>query len=532
MPEPGRPRPPAADDGAGRRRARARRPVLARAHHGSVVQGAAGADRGRRSRPGRLPAVVATSQPGARHRHGRGRPRRPGRVAAVVASGLQRVGRAGHQVGAVSRGRDVPQVPRRPGRRPPSWSSGCATGAIEELRVPAQPARRAGPADRRDGRDGAWHGRRAATRWSAGPRRSPTLPRPALEAVLDMLSGRYPREEFAELRPRLVWDRVTGTLTGRPGAQRLAVTSGGTIPDRGLFGVFLAGGERRDGPGAGSASSTRRWSTSRGSATCSPSARRRWRIEDITHDQVLVTPAPGQPGQLPFWQGDALGRPAELGRAVGAFVREVAALPDEARHASGPARPAWTSGRGDNLRRLPARAARGHPARARRPDPGGRAVPRRAGRLAGRRALAVRRARCTRRGRWRSRRGCASATASTSQAMHADDGIVLRLPDVETEDGRRPTSPSSCCSTRRRRGRGHRRGRRLGALRGPVPRVRRPGTAAAAARRPASAQPLWQQRQRAAQLLQVAAGYRSSRSSSRPCASACRTCSTCRASWR
>ena len=98
------------------------------------------------------------------------------------------------------------------------------------------------------------------------------LPRSAYDAVLDLLSGRYPSDEFAELRPRIVWDRVTGLLTGRPGAQRLAVTSGGTIPDRGLFGVFLVGGEGAIGQ-SGSASSTRRWSTSPGSATCSRSAR-------------------------------------------------------------------------------------------------------------------------------------------------------------------------------------------------------------------------------------------------------------------
>ena len=113
----------------------------------------------------------------------------------------------------------------------------------------------------------------------------------ASTAVLDMLAGRYPSDDFAELRPRVVWDRVTGTLTGRPGAQRLAVTSGGTIPDRGLFGVFL--GRRASGP-RGSASSTRRWSTSPASATSSRSAPRSWRIEEITHDRVLVTPAPGR----------------------------------------------------------------------------------------------------------------------------------------------------------------------------------------------------------------------------------------------
>ena len=139
------------------------------------------------------------------------------------------------------------------------------------------------------------------------------------ESVLDMLAGRYPSDEFAELRPRLVWDRVAGTLTGRPGAQRLAVTSGGTIPDRGLFGVFLAGGD-----GAGPAGRRAR----RGDGLRVAGRRRvhprhaAWRIEDITHDRVLVTPAPGQAGRLPFWKGDSLGRPAELGRALGGFIAE------------------------------------------------------------------------------------------------------------------------------------------------------------------------------------------------------------------
>jgi len=144
-----------------------------------------------------------------------------------------------------------------------------------------------------------------------------------LESVLDMLSGRYPSDEFAELRPRLVWDRVADTLVGRRGAQRLAVTSGGTIPDRGLYGVFLAGSE---GPGrrVGELDEEMVYESRVGDVfTLGTST---WRIEDITHDRVLVTPAPGVPARLPFWKGDTLGRPAELGRAVGAFVREVAGL--------------------------------------------------------------------------------------------------------------------------------------------------------------------------------------------------------------
>ncbi|MDQ6714785.1 MAG: winged helix DNA-binding domain-containing protein, partial [Actinomycetota bacterium] len=153
------------------------------------------------------------------------------------------------------------------------------------------------------------------------------LPRSVLESVLDMLAGRYPSDEFAELRPRLVWDRVTGTLSGRRGTQRLAVTSGGTIPDRGLYAVFLAGSDGAGGVGrrVGELDEEMVYESRVGDIfTLGTSS---WRIEDITHDRVLVTPAPGLPGKLPFWKGDTLGRPSELGQAVGAFVREVGALP-------------------------------------------------------------------------------------------------------------------------------------------------------------------------------------------------------------
>ena len=133
------------------------------------------------------------------------------------------------------------------------------------------------------------------------------LTRPVLEAVLDMLAGRYPSEEFAELRPRLVWDRTTGQLHGRPGAQRLAVTSGGTIPDRGLFGVFLAASQReasgRHSHRVGELDEEMVYESRVGDVFVLGASS--WRIEDITADQVLVSPAPGQPGKLPFWHGDA-----------------------------------------------------------------------------------------------------------------------------------------------------------------------------------------------------------------------------------
>ena len=137
------------------------------------------------------------------------------------------------------------------------------------------------------------------------------LTRPVLEAVLDMLAGRYPSEEFAGLRPRLVWDRTTGMLHGRPGGQRLAVTNGGTIPDRGLFGVFLAGGQRdrsgRHSRRVGELDEEMVYESRVGDVFVLGASS--WRIEDITADQVLVSPAPGQPGRLPFWHGDAPGPP-------------------------------------------------------------------------------------------------------------------------------------------------------------------------------------------------------------------------------
>ncbi len=186
-----------------------------------------------------------------------------------AASGLQRIGRAGHQVGEVSRAALFPKH-RGDVLHTAIVTERMLAGQIEAIAVPQNPldilaqqtvaACALGPVDVE-----GWF----ETVKRSAPFRS--LPRSAYEATLDLLAGRFPSDEFAELRPRLVWDRDKGTLTGRPGAQRIAVTSGGTIPDRGLFGVFIAGETRRT---RASASSTRRWSTSRASTTCSPSAPR------------------------------------------------------------------------------------------------------------------------------------------------------------------------------------------------------------------------------------------------------------------
>jgi ATP-dependent helicase Lhr and Lhr-like helicase len=145
-----------------------------------------------------------------------------------------------------------------------------------------------------------------------------------------MLAGRYPSEEFAGLRPRLVWDRATGILRGRPGGQRIAVTNGGTIPDRGLFGVFLAGAADKSGRHSrrvGELDEEMVYESRVGDIFVLGASS--WRIEDITADQVIVSPAPGQPGKLPFWHGDTPGRPAELGAAIGAYCRELGAADPE-----------------------------------------------------------------------------------------------------------------------------------------------------------------------------------------------------------
>jgi ATP-dependent Lhr-like helicase len=295
--------------------------VIAKAHHGSVSkeQRALIEDDLKR---GRLPAVVATSslELGIDM----------GAVDLViqiesppsVASALQRVGRAGHQVGEVSRGVLFPKH-RGDLAQTAVAVQRMRSGAIESLSVPTNPldvlAQQVVAATAMDGWpvDDLFDLMKRTAGFAQ-------LPRSAYDAVLDLLSGRYPSDEFAELRPRIVWDRVTGTLTGRPGAQRLAVTSGGTIPDRGLFGVFLVGGE---GPGkrVGELDEEMVYESRVGDVFALGATS--WRIEDITHDRVLVTPAPGVPGRLPFWKGDALGRPAELGQAVGAFTRELAAMP-------------------------------------------------------------------------------------------------------------------------------------------------------------------------------------------------------------
>lgn len=290
--------------------------VIARAHHGSVSkeQRAAIEDD---LKAGRLPAVVATSSLELGIDMGA-----VDRVVQVespptVAAGLQRIGRAGHQVGAVSRGT---VFPKHRGDLVPAAVVAAAmrTGDIEDLAIPenpldvlAQQVVAAVAMDDWDADELAALVRRAAPYQNLGEG--------VWSEVLDMLAGKYPSEAFAGLKPRLVWDRSANRLTARPGAQRLAVTSGGTIPDRGLFAVNLIG-ER--GGKIGELDEEMVYESRVGDVFALGASS--WRIEDITHDRVLVSAAPGQPGKVPFWHGDSLGRGVHLGRRIGAFVRHAA----------------------------------------------------------------------------------------------------------------------------------------------------------------------------------------------------------------
>ena len=237
----------------------------------------------------------------------------------AVSRGLQRIGRAGHSVGQPSKGSIFPKhrgdlieaavVVRR-----------MLDGEIEHSRYLRNPL---DVLAQQIVAHTAATGDVTVADLSALVRRSANfheLTDELMTNVLDLLAGRYPSEEFSELRPRIVWDRVNDVVRARDGSKRLAVTSGGTIPDRGLFGVFLPDGTR-----VGELDEEMVYESRPGETFLLGAST--WRIEDISFERVTVTPAPGQPGKMPFWHGDRPGRPLELGRALGAFVREIRALP-------------------------------------------------------------------------------------------------------------------------------------------------------------------------------------------------------------
>jgi ATP-dependent Lhr-like helicase len=473
---------------------------LVRAHHGSLSREQR-LDIEDQLKAGRLRALVATSSLELGIDMGAidlvVQVESPG----SVASGLQRIGRAGHRVGQPSRGKIFPKhrgdlveaavVVRRMGE-----------GLIEETHYPRNPL---------DVLAQQIVATCALDEWrvddlAALVRRSANfadLTPDALASVLDLLAGRYPSEEFAELRPRIVWDRQAGVVRGRSGAQRVAVTNAGTIPDRGLFGVFLPDGAR-----VGELDEEMVYESRVGETFLLGAST--WRITEIGFDRVVVVPAPGEPGKMPFWHGDKPGRPLELGRAIGAFVREVAGSVA----AEGDDGAAWSAAvealgadygldawAADNLVRYVADQVE---ATGVVPDD---------------RTVVVERFR-DEIGDWRicilSPFGArvhapwamalearlASRLGMETQTIWSDDGIVLRLPDTEDnvpldEVALDPDEVEELV---------------LSAL---------PGTALFAARfrenaarslllprrRPGSRTPLWQQRQRSADLLRVAARY-------------------------
>lgn len=292
--------------------------TVARAHHGSMSKHQRRVAE-EELKSGELPCVVATSSLELGIDMGAVDLVVQVEAPPSVASGMQRVGRGGHHVGAPSTGVVLPKFR--------GDLVDCAVvaermreGLIESLSVPRAPldvlAQQVVAAVAMDPRE---VGELAALVRRSAP--FAELSDSALRSVLDMLSGRYPSEEFGELRPRIVWDRTTDELRARPGAQRLAVTSGGTIPDRGLFTVVAPDGESTGGTRVGELDEEMVHESRVGDTFLLGTSA--WRVADITHDRVVVEPAPGRPARMPFWKGDSPGRPLELGRAVGTFLREL-----------------------------------------------------------------------------------------------------------------------------------------------------------------------------------------------------------------
>ncbi|HEY4865122.1 MAG TPA: DEAD/DEAH box helicase, partial [Candidatus Dormibacteraeota bacterium] len=410
-----------------------------------------------------------------------------------VATGIQRVGRAGHSVGEISRGTILPKF-RGDLLETAAVVERMLAGQIETTVVPVNPLDVVAQQivamvalDEWRVEDMAVLIRRAHPFRDLGQR--------SFEAVLDMLSGRYPSEEFAELRPRIVWDRLKGTVRGRAGSHRLAVTNPGTIPDRGLYTVNLL----EDGRRVGELDEEMVFETRPGDTFVLGAST--WRVADITPSQVLVTPAPGEPGKISFWHGDSLSRPAELGRGLGELTRQLRSLP-----------PAEAERRLRERSGFDGRAARNLLAYLEDQATATGAVP-------DDRTIVIERFR-DEVGDWRvciltpfgGRVHSPWALALQArlsdklgievQSMYTDDGLALRLPDadrpLESEELMlEPEEISDLVSAQ---------------LSGSAMFATRFRENAARAlllprRRPGQRSPLWQQRQRSADLLKVAGGY-------------------------
>ena len=291
---------------------------VVRAHHGSIAR-AQRIEIEDNLKSGRLPALVATSSLELGIDMGEIDLVVQIEAPPSIASGIQRIGRASHQVNTISEGIIFPKF-RGDLIACAAVTNAMRRGAIEPTRYPRNPldvlaqqivamvAMDSWPVDEL---------------YAAVRRAAPfaDLSRASFNGLLDMLSGVYPSDEFAELRPRITWDRVANIIKAREGAKRIAILNGGTIPDRGLYGVFLAGADRKQSARVGELDEEMVFESRVGETFMLGAST--WRIEEITHDRVLVTPAPGQPGKVPFWRADAAERSVRFGEEIGKLVRQM-----------------------------------------------------------------------------------------------------------------------------------------------------------------------------------------------------------------
>ncbi len=414
-----------------------------------------------------------------------------------VASGMQRVGRAGHQAGGTSAAVIYPKY-RGDLVACAAITRAMYEGHVEAVHYPRNPldvlAQQIVAMVAMDD----WE---VAALFRAIRRAAPyaALTRGVFESVLDMLSGRYPSDEFVELRPRITWDRVAQRLTARQGAKRVAVVNGGTIPDRGLYGVFLAGAER--GARVGELDEEMVFESRAGDTIVLGAST--WRIENITHDRVIVSPAPGEPGKMPFWHGDQAGRAAEFGRRIGEMTRELIEAPQPVAYARLVEQHSLDANAAENLLRyLMEQAA------ATRKVPGDRDI-------------VIERCR-DELGDWRvcvltpfgarvHAPWCMAASAKLraargidAEAMWNDDGFVIRMPEDEEAFDTAWLLPAAAELKDLVM-------RQLGSTSLFAAKFREAAARALLLpkRRPGVRAPLWQQRKRAADLLSVASRYSS-----------------------
>jgi ATP-dependent Lhr-like helicase len=414
-----------------------------------------------------------------------------------VASGMQRVGRASHHVGAVSSAVIYPKY-RADLVACAAITRAMYEGSVESVHYPRNPL---------DVLAQQIVAMVAVEPWdvadifrvvqSAAPYAGLTLG--AFESLLDMLSGRYPSDEFAELRPRLTWDRLANKLTTRQGARNVSIINGGTIPDRGLYGVFLAGATK--GSRVGELDEEMVFESRAGDTIILGAST--WRIENISHDRVQVSPAPGEPGKMPFWHGDTPGRPAEFGEKIGAMTRELLRLPRSVAFAKLVEEHSLDTNAAENLLRyLEEQAA----ATQRVPSDEDVLLEICRDELGDRRVCVLTPFGSRVHAPW-----CMAVTARLRaerglevESMWSDDGFVLRLPDseaaLETEDF--VLSPAELKELVLRQ---------LGSTSLFAAKFREAASRALLLpkRRPGMRAPLWQQRKRASDLLAVASRFSS-----------------------